>query len=325
MDSLQSSPPPCILVTGALGQIGSELVDALRLRYGREQVLASDIRQPIDQAGPFHQLDVTDREALRTLVEQEKVTQIFHLAAILSAKGEQHPTLAWDINMGSLLNVLEVAHHSSVGRVFWPSSIAVFGPAAPKDRTPQQTITDPTTVYGISKLAGERWCAYYHAKFGVDVRSIRYPGLIGYQGLPGGGTTDYAVEIFHAALQQGRYTSFLSAESPLPMMFMPDAIRGTIELMEAAAERIQVRDAYNLQGMTFTPAELAACIAQQVPGFTISYEPDFRQSIADSWPARLDDGAARQDWGWQPEYDLAAMTEVMLREVQVRFFDPVQA
>lgn len=325
MDSLPSPTPPCILVTGALGQIGSELVDALRLRYGREQVLASDIRQPIDQPGPFHQLDVTDREALRALVEQEKVTQIFHLAAILSAKGEQNPPLAWDINMGSLLNVLEVARHTSVERVFWPSSIAVFGPATPKDGTPQQTITDPTTVYGISKLAGERWCAYYHAKFGVDVRSIRYPGLIGYKGLPGGGTTDYAVEIFHAALRHGTYTSFLPADSSLPMMFMPDAIRGTIELMEAAAEHIQVRDAYNLQGMTFTPAELAACIARQVPGFAISYQPDFRQVIADSWPTRLDDRAAQQDWRWQPEYDLAAMTEVMLREVRARFFDPVRA
>lgn len=326
MDTTQlDTTSPCILVTGALGQIGSELVEALRARYGTERVLASDIRQPDLAAGSFHQLDVTDRSALLDLVQREGITQIYHLAAILSAKGEQNPTLAWDINMSSLLNVLEVARQTAVERIFWPSSIAVFGPQAPKDGTPQQTITDPTTVYGISKLAGERWCAYYHAKYGVDVRSIRYPGLIGYQGLPGGGTTDYAVEMFHAALREGHYSSFLAPDSALPMLFMPDAIRGTIELMEAPAGCIRVRDAYNLQGLTFAPAELARAIEAERPGFACTYAPDFRQAIADSWPARLDDTAARQDWGWQPAHDLQAMTQEMLREVKARFFQPVGA
>jgi nucleoside-diphosphate-sugar epimerase len=308
-----------MLVTGALGQIGSELVQALRLRHGVEQVLATDIRQPANVEGPFHLLDVTDRAALMALVREEGITQIYHLAAILSARGEQNPTEAWDINMGSLLNVLEVARQAPLDQVFWPSSIAVFGPSAPKDGTPQQTITDPSTVYGISKLAGERWCAYYHRRYGVDVRSIRYPGLIGYQGLPGGGTTDYAVEIFHAALRQGHYTSFLAADTALPMLFMPDAIRGTIELMEAPSHQIQVRDAYNLQGLTFTPAELTQAIAAHRPGFHCDYAPDFRQAIADSWPSRLIDEAARHDWGWQPHYDLAGMTEMMLTEVAARY------
>jgi nucleoside-diphosphate-sugar epimerase len=325
MDTLQPRTSPRILVTGALGQIGSELIIALRARYGTDQVLASDIREPAQSSGPFHQLDVTNREAMLALVEREGITQIYHLAAILSAKGEQNPTLAWDINMGSLLNVLEVARHSGVERIFWPSSIAVFGPGTPKDGTPQQTITDPTTVYGISKLAGEGWCAYYRAKFGIDVRSIRYPGLIGYQGLPGGGTTDYAVEIFHAALRDGQYTCSLEADTALPMMFMPDAIRATLELMEASQEKIQVRDAYNLQGITFTPAELAAAISEEIHAFSCRYEPDFRQQIANNWPARLDDQAAREDWNWKPDYDLAAMTQEMLREVRSRFFDPIKA
>lgn len=315
------SSSPRVLVTGSLGQIGSELVQALRQTYGPAQVIASDIRRPAHTDEHFYLLDVTDREALFALIRNQGITHVYHLAAILSAKGEQHPNLAWDINMSSLLNVLEAARHTSLERVFWPSSIAVFGPNAPKVQTPQQTITDPITVYGISKLAGERWCSYYHAKYGVDVRSIRYPGLIGYKGLPGGGTTDYAVDIFHAALREGHYTSFLAADSALPMLFMPDAIRGTMELMEAPAERISVRDAYNLQGMTFTPAELAAAIQAQVPQFRCEYAPDFRQAIADSWPAQLDDQVARQDWGWQPAFDLAATTRVMLREINARFFD----
>ncbi len=323
MDISSPTSPPCILVTGALGQVGSELVDALRAKYGPEQVIASDRRQPEGSVGRFAQLDVTDGDALRDLVERQGITQIYHLAAILSARGEQNPTQAWDINMQSLLNVLEVARHTALKRVFWPSSIAVFGPHAPKQQTPQDTITDPTTVYGISKLAGERWCAYYHQKYGVDVRGIRYPGLIGYQALPGGGTTDYAVEIFHEALERGRYTAFLRADSRLPMMFMPDAIRGTIELMEAPAERIQVRSAYNLQGLSFTPAELTEAIQTHLPAFTCTYAPDFRQEIAASWPSSLDDEAARRDWDWQPTYDLPAMAEVMLKEVRARHLTAV--
>lgn len=313
------NPYTRILVIGALGQIGTELLEELRNRHGVENVVAADLRKPDSAVGPFAQLDVTDREQLRRVLEEYKIGQVYHLAAILSAKGEQNPVMAWDINMQGLLNVLELAREGLIERLFWPSSIAVFGPLAPKDGTPQHTVTDPTTVYGISKLAGERWCAYYHKKYGVDVRSIRYPGLIGYKALPGGGTTDYSVEIFHAAVNKGPYTSFLAEDTILPMMFMPDAIRATIELMEAPAEAIRVRSAYNLQGFSFSPEELTKSIQKFLPDFTCGYEPDFRQEIANSWPHQIDDSAARGDWGWQPEYDLNSMAEVMLREVKARF------
>lgn len=312
-----------ILVIGALGQIGTDLVEVLREKHGASQVVAADLRQPDQPAGPFAQLDVTHRDQLRDVLTEHRITQVYNLAAILSAKGEQNPLMAWEINMQGLLNTLELAREGLIERLFWPSSIAVFGHHAPKHDTPQHTTTDPTTVYGISKLAGERWCAYYHQKYGVDVRSIRYPGLVGYKALPGGGTTDYAVEIFHAALAKGRYTSFLRADSALPMMFMPDAIRGTIELMEAPKEQIHVRSAYNLQGFSFTPAELTEAIRAELPEFQCDYQPDFRQAIADSWPSSLDDQTARQDWGWQPEFDLAEMTRVMLSEVEKRYFSLV--
>jgi len=314
---------PRILVTGALGQIGSELVETLRARTPGTYVLASDIREPEQLDGPFAVLDVTDRQGLMDLVQKHQINQIYHLAAILSAKGEQNPTMAWDINMKGLLNVLEVARETGLERLFWPSSIAVFGPSTPQHQTPQETVMAPNTVYGISKLAGERWCEYYHQKYGLDVRSIRYPGLIGYKSLPGGGTTDYAVDIFHAALREGVYSAFLKEDCALPMMFMPDAIRATIELMEAEPAHIQVRSAYNLGGISFTPAELTVAIQVHLPEFVCTFEPDFRQEIADSWPASIDDSAAQKDWNWKQEYDLNSMTKVMLEEVRQRYVVPV--
>jgi nucleoside-diphosphate-sugar epimerase len=260
-------------------------------------------------------LDVTDAAALATVVKRHGIRQIYHLAAALSATGEQHPMWAWDLNMKGLLNVLELARVAKLERVFWPSSIAAFGPSTPALDTPQTCAMDPSTVYGISKLAGERWCAWYHAKHGVDVRSLRYPGLISYKTAPGGGTTDYAVEIFHAALKDGRYRCFLEAGQALPMMYMPDALRATLELMEAPAEKIRQRGSYNLAGISFSPAEIAAAIAERMPGFEISYAPDFRQAIAASWPQRIDDSVARVDWGWRPHYDLRAMVAEMLQQL----------
>nr|5Z75_A Chain A, Artificial L-threonine 3-dehydrogenase [synthetic construct]5Z75_B Chain B, Artificial L-threonine 3-dehydrogenase [synthetic construct]5Z75_C Chain C, Artificial L-threonine 3-dehydrogenase [synthetic construct]5Z75_D Chain D, Artificial L-threonine 3-dehydrogenase [synthetic construct] len=304
-----------ILVIGACGQIGTELTVALREIYGNENVVASDIREPNEESGPFEKLDVMDKERLEEIVEKHKITQVYHLAAILSATGEKNPLFAWDLNMNSLLNVLELAREGKIDKIFWPSSIAVFGPTTPKENTPQHTVMDPSTVYGISKLAGERWCEYYHEKYGVDVRSIRYPGLISWKTPPGGGTTDYAVDIFHKALEDGKYTCFLSEDTALPMMYMDDAIRATIELMEAPAENIKIRSSYNLAGMSFTPEEIAEEIKKHIPDFEISYEPDFRQAIADSWPASIDDSVARKDWGWKPEYDLDKMTEDMLKNL----------
>ncbi|MEM9986291.1 MAG: NAD-dependent epimerase/dehydratase family protein, partial [Bacteroidota bacterium] len=292
MDSTQAATGR-ILVVGALGQIGTELVHELNQRIGTDRVLASDLRPPAHYQGNFVALDVTDRQQLDEVVATHHVQEIYHLAAILSARGESNPTQAWDINLAGLLNVLEVARMRGVKRIFWPSSIAVFGPQSPKQVTPQDTVTDPNTVYGISKLAGERWCEYYHQKYGLDIRSIRYPGLIGYQSLPGGGTTDYAVEIFHAALKREVYTCFLRPGTKLPMMFMDDAIRATLKLMEAPSHRIRVRSSYNLQGLSFTPEEIVREIQKHVPGFSCKYEPDFRQKIADSWPASLDDTSAR--------------------------------
>jgi len=304
-----------ILVIGASGQIGVELTMALRKLYGNANVIASDLREQnplLEGTGPYVSLDVMNKEMLHVQVIRQNITQIYLLAAILSATGEKNPNLAWNLNMQGLLNVLDIAREEKLHKVYWPSSIAVFGPTSPRVNCPQQTVIEPITVYGISKYAGEFWCNYYHKRYGLDVRSLRYPGLISYKSEPGGGTTDYAVEIFHEALDEKKYTCFLKPDTYLPMMYMPDAIRATIELMEAPAERIGVRTSYNLSGMSFSPAEIAAEITALVPGFQISYAPDYRQSIADSWPQSIDDSVARADWGWKPEFDLKRMTADML-------------
>lgn len=311
---------PCILVIGANGQIGTDLVEALALRHGAQSVVSSDLssQAPVQTRllGVRHvALDATDADVLRVVVERFAVTQVYLLAAALSARGEQHPMWAWDLNMKSLLNVLELARSHAL-RVFWPSSIAAFGPGSPKVLTPQATVMDPSSVYGISKLAGEGWCAWYHRNHGVDVRSLRYPGLISWKTPPGGGTTDYAVEIFHAALETGHYTSFLAADTALPMMYMPDAIRATLELMDAPSECIRQRGAYNLAGVSFTPAHIARSIAQQLPGFRIDYAPDYRQAIANSWPQSIDDSDARNDWGWTAQFDLDALVHDMLEHLR---------
>ena len=314
------SGTPKILIIGANGQIGTELAEALVARHGADAVVTSDLSPRGRVPGLAHEaLDVTDAAALAAVAERHAITQVYLLAAALSARGEQHPTWAWDLNMKGLLNVLELARTTRLDRVFWPSSIAAFGPTTPREQTPQKTVMEPTTVYGISKLAGEGWCAWYHRVHGVDVRSLRYPGLISWKTPPGGGTTDYAVEIFHAALRENRYTSFLGPDSALPMMYMPDAIRATLALMDAPAESLRERHGYNLAGLSFTPAELAAEIARQRPGFTIDYAPDFRQAIADSWPRSIDDSAARADWGWTPEVDLPAMCADMLKNLAPQF------
>jgi nucleoside-diphosphate-sugar epimerase len=308
-----------ILVIGASGQIGVELTLALRQRYGAQNVIASDLREQnplLEGTGPYVALDVMNKEMLHVQVIRQNVTQIYLLAAILSATGEKNPGLAWHLNMQGLLNVLDIAREEKLTKIYWPSSIAVFGPTSPKQDCPQQTIIEPTTVYGISKYAGEFWCNYYHMKYGVDVRSLRYPGLISYKSAPGGGTTDYAVEIYHEALADGHYECFLKEDTYLPMMYMPDAIRATIELMEAPVEQIRTRTSYNLSGMSFSPAEIAAEIKKHIPGFRIDYKPDYRQGIADSWPQSIDDSIASKDWGWKPEYDLARMTEDMLANLK---------
>ena len=310
-----------ILILGACGQIGAELTLALRQKYGNESVVASDIRRSDLaelQDGPFEILDASDADALRAVCEQYKIHTVYHLVAMLSATGEKFPMKAWDLNMQSLLHVLELAREGVIQKIFWPSSIAVFGPTTPKDHTPQQTIMEPSTVYGISKLAGERWCEYYFNKYGVDVRSIRYPGLISWKSQPGGGTTDYAVEIYYKALEEGRYTSFLSEQRALPMMYMDDAIRATIELTEAPAELVKVRNSYNLAGISFDPVTIAASIAGHIEGFEMDCVPDFSENIAASWPASIDDSAAQADWNWTPEYDLEAMTAAMLGNLKVK-------
>ena len=303
-----------ILVTGALGQLGSELVEALRKDYGNENVVASDIRESND-SGLFEVINVLDRARIEEVVEKHNITQIYHLAAMLSAKGEENPAFAWELNMDSLISVLEIAKNKKLDKIYWPSSIAVFGPQSPKDNTPQNCIMDPNTVYGISKLAGERLCAYYFEKFGVDVRSLRYPGLIGYKALPGGGTTDYAVEIYHKAKAEETYTCFLSENTYLPMMYMEDAINATIQLMKAPKEDVKERTSYNLSSLSFSPIEQARSIQKVYPNFQIEYKPDFRQAIADSWPSSIDDSKAREDWNWQHKYDLDAMTKVMLENL----------
>ncbi len=307
-----------ILITGANGQIGTVLTQALRQRYGKEQVLATDIRRPDHKNDPFEIVDALQPEQLQRAVESYKVGQVYHLAAILSAKGEQMPRKAWQVNMESLFNVLDLARDHQL-RVFFPSSIAVFGAASPRQQTPQHTVLEPETVYGISKVAGESWAKYYHAKYGLDVRSLRYPGIIGYQSEPGGGTTDYAIEIFHSALENGAYECFLDCDTRLPMMYMADAIRATIELMEAPAERIRLRTSYNLSAMSFTPAELAEAIKQYIPEFKMTYNPDYRQEIASKWSESIDDQHARTDWGWRPEYDLQGMTKDMLEHLRERY------
>ena len=312
-----------IMVIGAAGQIGSELVIELRRKYGNEHVFATDIKQPpadVLNEGPFQLLDVMDSKMLIHFVIRNKITQIYHLAAVLSGNAEKLPMQAWNINMESLMNVLEVARmFDEVKRIFWPSSIAVFGPTTPKVNTPQMTVMEPTTVYGISKLAGERWCEYYFRKFKVDVRSIRYPGLISFKTEAGGGTTDYAVEIFYEAVKHGKYECFLSKDTFLPMMFMPDAIRATVELMELPLEKMSIHTGYNLAGISFTPDQLAAEIRKHIPGFEVTYKPDFRQAIADTWPQLIDDSIARMNNGWKHEYDLARMTKIMLEEIRRKF------
>ena len=308
-----------ILVIGACGQIGVELTLELRKIYGGANVIASDLREEnelIKGTGPYVSLDVMNKEMLHVQVIRQGITQIYLLAAILSATGEKNPNLAWNLNMQSLLNVLYIAKEEKLARVFWPSSIAVFGPTSPKKNCPQQTIIEPVTVYGISKYAGEFWCNYYHHRFGVDVRSIRYPGLISYKSAPGGGTTDYAIEIFHEALEEKKYTSFLREDTYLPMMYMQDAIRATIMLMEADTEKISVRTSYNVSGISFSPKEIAEAIKNYIPDFLISYQPDYRQQIADSWPQSIDDSVARSDWGWKPEYDLEKITIDMFQNLK---------
>jgi nucleoside-diphosphate-sugar epimerase len=308
-----------ILVIGASGQIGVELTLALRKIYGGANVVASDLREENDLlkgTGPYVSLDVMNKEMLHVQIIRQNITQVYLLAAILSATGEKNPPLAWHLNMQSLLNVLDIAKEEKLDKVYWPSSIAVFGPTSPKSDCPQQTIIEPTTVYGISKYAGEFWCNYFHQRYDVDVRSLRYPGLISYKSSPGGGTTDYAVEIFHAAREKKRYTSFLHADTRLPMMYMPDAIRATIELMEAPASKIGIRTSYNIAGMSFSPAEIASEISKHIPGFEMGYAPDYRQQIADSWPQSIDDSFAREQWGWKPEFDLSAMTSDMFLNLQ---------
>jgi len=304
-----------ILVIGASGQIGVELTMALRKMYGNANVVASDLREEnelLKGTGPYVSLDVMNKEMLHVQIIRQNITQIYLLAAILSATGEKNPNLAWSLNMQSLLNVLDIAKEEKIQKVYWPSSIAVFGPTSPKQNCPQQTIIEPITVYGISKYAGEFWCNYYHHRFGVDVRSLRYPGLISYKSEPGGGTTDYAVEIFHEAVTEKKYNCFLKEDLYLPMMYMPDAIRATIELMEADASKISIRTSYNISAMSFSPKEIAAEIKKSIPEFIISYKPDYRQQIAESWPQSIDDTVARKDWNWKEEYNISRMVKDML-------------
>ena len=316
-----STTPTPTLILGSEGQLGSELRRALLEQLPPESVLCTDLR-PGPRAGdsPFEILDVLDEGALRNVFERYRPQRVYLLAAMLSATGEANPRKAWKLNMDGLLRVMDLSVEMGVDRVFWPSSIAVFGPDSPKDPAEQAGYMDPMTVYGISKLSGELWCRYYHSKHGLDVRSLRYPGILSWRTPPGGGTTDYAVEIFHRALDQGRYTGFLSAHTRLPMMYIDDAIRGTLELMDAPADQITCRTSYNLGAMDFTPAELAHSIQKHIPGFEMSYEPDFRQAIADQWPQRVDDTLARRDWGWAPRFDLEATCRVMLESLREASF-----
>lgn len=308
-----------IIIIGANGQIGSELAIALRHKLGSENVITSDIREPtmLKEDEVFETLDVLNKPALKVLLEKHKPTQIYLLAAMLSATGEQYPQKAWDLNMNGLLHILELSLELGIKKIFWPSSIAVFGPNSPKQDTPQHCVMDPSTIYGISKLAGERLCAYYHSKYGLDIRSIRYPGIISWKTAPGGGTTDYAIDIFIEALKEGRYTCYLSGDTPLPMLYMEDAVRGTIELMDAPSEQLTVRSSYNLTGVSFTPSEIAEEIKKILPNFEMSYvENDPRQAIADTWPGSIDDSYARTDWGWAPRFDLTSITKDMIENLK---------
>lgn len=310
-----------ILIIGSEGQVGSELVTALRSHYRPSQVIAADLKSPESvegHEGPYEQLDVLDKDHIERIIQKNQVTEVYNLAALLSASAEAKPMMGWSLNMNGLLNTLQLAKDTGIKRVFWPSSIAVFGPTTPKTATPQYTVMDPNTVYGISKLAGERWCQYFYNQYGIDTRSIRYPGLISYKTEPGGGTTDYAVDIFHQALSTSTYTSFLKPDTYLPMLYMPDAIRGTVELMHADASRLSLHSSYNLGGLSLAPETLADTIQQQVPDFSIQYEPDFRQTIADTWPSSIDDSIARADWGWKPAYSLNGMVMDMLKQLRAQ-------
>lgn len=309
-----------VLVIGAGGQIGTELVIRLRNKLGAENAIAADLKSECPDSlkgGPYIQMDVLDRDAVRKFIIDEKITEVYLLAALLSATAEKHPDFAWKLNMEGLFTILDLAKEGHLKKIFWPSSIAVFGPTTPKDNTPQRTVMEPSTVYGISKQSGERWCEYYHDKFGVDVRSIRYPGLISYTTLPGGGTTDYAVDIFYQAKLGNKFSCFLEKETRLPMMFMEDAIRATLDLMEAPPEDIKIRSSYNLGGLDFTPEEIANEIKEHIPNFEISYNPDYRQDIAKTWPSSIDDSEARGDWGWKETYNLKDLVGVMLENVNV--------
>ena len=311
-----------ILVIGSSGQIGTELVMELRSLYGAGNVVACDLKasaQEVMESGAFESLDVLDKQKLYEVIKKHNITHVYLLAALLSATAEKNPMFAWKLNMESLFNILELAKEGHIKKIYWPSSIAVFGPTTPRLNTPQYTIVEPSTIYGISKQAGERWCEWYFKKYGVDTRSLRYPGLIGWKSAPGGGTTDYAVHIFHEALKTNSYECFLSENTVLPMMYMPDAIRATIEIMDAPSEKIKIRGAYNLAGTSFSPKEIAIEIGKKLPGFQISYNPDFRQQIADSWPASIDDAQAKEDWGWKPQFDLLGITSDMLDHLKQKF------
>lgn len=305
-----------ILVIGACGQVGTELVENLALRFGADKVIASDIRDEADFDVPYYKLDVLDRTGVRQFVIDHQITEVYQLAALLSATAEKNPEFGWKLNMEGLFCILDLAKEGLLKKVFWPSSIAVFGPTTPPQNTPQYTVIEPNTVYGISKFAGERWCEYYHDRWGVDVRSIRYPGLIGYKSLPGGGTTDYAVDIFHQAIKNGRYESFLNADTALPMMYMSDAIKATIDIMQVPAEQVKIRSSYNVSAMSFNPAEISDAIRVHIPDFEISYAPDFRQEIANNWPASIDDSEAREHWGWNHDFDLEKMVADMLENLR---------
>tara|TARA_B100000787_G_scaffold71162_1_gene52296 strand:+ start:93 stop:1052 length:960 start_codon:yes stop_codon:yes gene_type:complete len=311
-----------ILIIGSSGQIGTELVIELRNIYGNDNVIASDIRLSsieVMESGPFEKLNIMDEKLLRNIVKKYKITQVYLLAALLSANAEKNIELGWSLNMRSHSHVLDLAKDGLIKKIFWPSSIAVFGPTSPMENTPQYTVMEPNTVYGITKQAGERWNEYYFNKFGVDVRSLRYPGLIGWKAAPGGGTTDYAVDIFHQAIQYKKYESFLSENTGLPMMYMTDAIRATINLMEAPAVQVKIRSSYNLAGVSFTPKQIAEEIKKHIPDFEISYSPDFRQAIADSWPSSIDDSYAKKDWGWELKYDLEKMTSIMMKNLKEQY------
>jgi len=311
-----------ILIIGASGQIGTELTLKLRKNYGKNAVIASDISEGSEelmQSGPFEFINALDYNQISSIIDKYAINEVYLMAAMLSAIGEKFPAKAWELNMNSLLNILNLAKEGKIKKIFWPSSIAVFGPTTPKENTPQKTVMEPTTVYGISKLAGERWCEYYFNKYGVDVRSMRYPGIISWKTSPGGGTTDYAIEIYHKALVDGNYDSFLNKDTKLPMMYMEDAIDATLKIMESPAEDIKIRSSYNLAAISFTPEEIAKEIKNFIPKFAISYHSDFRQGIADSWPSSIDDSEARKDWGWQHKFDLEKISDSMLKNLHVKY------